>query len=74
MKNRWTTPDGIKEFKIITEGESISWTRKSPQLTRAMTVYPEMLTPEQQQRLNQIERELLDLAYTAERKPDPKLC
>jgi hypothetical protein len=31
-----------------------------------MTIYPETLTPEQQRRLNKIERELLDMAYQAE--------
>ena len=48
------------------EGESISWTRRSPQLRREMTIYPETLTPEQQRRLNQIEQELLDMADKAE--------
>jgi hypothetical protein len=66
MKDRWTTPDGIKEFKLLMEGEHISWTRKSPQLRRYIDIYPETLTPEQQQRLNQIEQELLNMAYKAE--------
>jgi hypothetical protein len=30
-----------------------------------MTIYPETLTPEPQQRLNQIEHELLAMAYEA---------
>jgi hypothetical protein len=63
---RWLSPAGIKAFKMIMEGRSISWIRKSPPLTRMMTIYPDMLTPEQQQRLDQIEQELLGLAYTAE--------
>ncbi|WP_353064716.1 hypothetical protein RBB77_02995 [Tunturibacter psychrotolerans] len=66
MKRIWTTPEGIKEFTLLMEGERISWTRKTPQLRRDMTIYPETLTPEQQRRLNQIERELLDMAYQAE--------
>jgi hypothetical protein len=66
MKDRWTTPDGIKEFKLLMEGEHISWTRKSPKLSRYIDIYPETLTPEQQQRINQIEEELLNMAYKAE--------
>jgi Spy/CpxP family protein refolding chaperone len=38
--------------------------RESPQLKRDMTIYLETLTPEQQQRLNQIEQEPLE-AYDA---------
>jgi hypothetical protein len=66
MKHRPDTLEGIKELTMLIEGESISWTRKSPQLRREMTIYPETLAPEQQQRLNQIEQELMDLAYKAE--------
>jgi hypothetical protein len=45
----------------------IFWVRvvETPQLKREMTIYPETLTSEQQQRLNQIEQELLEMAYEA---------
>jgi hypothetical protein len=66
MKDRWTTPDGIKEFKLLMEGERIAWTRTSLQLRRYIDIYPETLTPEQQQRLSEIEQELLNMAYKAE--------
>jgi hypothetical protein len=66
MKHRPDPPEDIKEFTLLMEGERISWTRKTLQLRRDMTIYPEMLTPEQQRRLNQIELELLDMAYQAE--------
>jgi hypothetical protein len=62
----------VKELTILTEGEHISWIRKSPQLRREITIYPETLAPEQQQRLNQIERELLDMAYKAEEETRTK--
>jgi hypothetical protein len=63
------TPDtlgGMEELALLTEGEHVSWIRKSPQLTRGMTIYPETLTPEQKQRLNDIEQELLEMAHKAE--------
>jgi hypothetical protein len=72
MKHRPDRLEGIKELTMLVEGEHISWTRKSPQLTREMTIYPETLTPEQQERLNQIEQELLDLAYKAEEETRTK--
>jgi hypothetical protein len=72
MKHRPDTLEGIKELTMLIEGEHISWTRKSPKLKREMTIYPETLTPEQQERLNQIERELLDLAFKAEEETRTK--
>jgi hypothetical protein len=72
MKHRPDTLEGIKELRILIEGEHISWARKSPQLKREMTIYPETLTPEQQQRLNQIEQELLDMAQKAEEETRTK--
>jgi hypothetical protein len=65
MRNRPDTPDGVKELRMLTEGDHIFWLRESPQLKRDMTIYLETLTPEQQQRLNQIEQELLEMAYYA---------
>jgi len=55
----------MNELRMLTEGEHIFWMRESPQVKRDMTIYPETLTPEQQQRLNQIEQELLEMAYEA---------
>ena len=55
-----TTP-----LRMLTEGDHIFWLRESSQLKRDMTIYLETLTPEQQQRLNQIEQELLVMAYEA---------
>ena len=72
MKNRPDTVDGIKELTMLIEGEHISWIRKSPQLKRDMTIYPETLTPEQRQRLNEIEQELLGMAYKAEEETRTK--
>jgi glycerophosphoryl diester phosphodiesterase len=65
MKHRPDTPEGVNEIRITTQGEKIYWFRESPQLKRDITIYPEMLTPEQQERLNQIEKELVEMAYTA---------
>ena len=36
------------------------------QLKRDIAIYPQTLTPEQQQRLNEIEQELLTMAHEAE--------
>ena len=65
MGHKLDTPDGFDELRMLLEGEHVLWQRKSPRLLREMTIYPEKLTPEQQQRLIQIEQELLDLAYKA---------
>jgi hypothetical protein len=65
MKNTPDTPDGVKEVRMLTESERIFWFRESPQLKRDITIYPKTLTPEQQQRLNQIEQELVAMAYEA---------
>jgi len=67
---KWTTPEGIKEFKVLMEGQRVSWVRKSPeespQMTRYLTIYPQTLTPSQQARMDLIEQELLSMAYSAE--------
>ena len=65
MKHRPDSQEGVNELRLMLEGEHIFWLRESPQLKRDMTIYPEALTPEQQQRLNQIEQELLEMAYEA---------
>src|SRR3954453_23472650 len=59
MKNRPDTREGANELRMLMQGERIFWFRESPQLKREMTIYPPALTPEQLQRLNQIEQELL---------------
>ena len=67
MKHGPDTLEGkMKELMMLADGEHISWTRKSLQLRRYIDIYPETLTPEQQQRLIQIEQELLNMAYKAE--------
>jgi hypothetical protein len=65
MKHRPDTPEGVKEIRMLAEGEHIFWFRESPQLKREMTIYPQTLTPAQLERLNQIEKELLEIAYEA---------
>jgi hypothetical protein len=65
--------EGIEKLKILMEGEHVSWMRKSPQLRRDIDIYPELLTPEQQQRLNHIEQELLDMADKAEEETRTKI-
>ena len=65
MKNRPDKPEGVKELRMLAESERIFWFRESPQLKRDITIFPESLTPEQQQRLNQIEQELVAMAYEA---------
>lgn len=65
MKNRSETSDGVKELRKVTEGDHVFWLREWPQLKRGMTIFLETLTPEQQPRLNQIEQELLVMAYEA---------
>lgn len=65
MKNKPDTPEGLSELKMFTEGEHIFWLRESPELKRDITIYPQTLTPEQQQRLSEIEQELLEMAYNA---------
>jgi hypothetical protein len=65
MKHRTDTIEGVNELKMLLEGEHINWVRQKPGLRRDLTIYPETLTPEQQQRLDQIEQELLGMAYEA---------
>jgi hypothetical protein len=65
MKYRPDTPEGVNEIRITTQGEKIYWFRESQQLKRDMTIYLEMLTPQQVERINQIEKELLEMAYQA---------
>jgi hypothetical protein len=50
---------------MLHEGDHIFWFRQSPQFKRDATIYPETLTPEQQQRLNAIEQELIAMAHEA---------
>ncbi len=57
--------DNLKRLSMMIEGERIEWVRRSPQLRREITIYPETLTTEQQQRLNEIEKELVALADEA---------
>ena len=66
MRHRADTAEGVNELKMIKDGERIYWFRKSPKLKREMTIYRDVLTPEQQQRLDQIEQELLEMAYEAD--------
>jgi hypothetical protein len=65
MRHRPDTPEGVDEIKIMKDGERIYWWHESPQLKRDITIFPAMLTPEQQERLSQIEKELVEMAYTA---------
>jgi hypothetical protein len=46
-------------------GERILWIRTSPQRKRDLVIYPETLRPEQRQRLEAIEQELLEMAHEA---------
>jgi len=62
MKHKPDTPEGFDELRMM-RNEHIFWTRESPVLKRDITLYPEMLTPEQQGRLSQIEKELVEMAY-----------
>jgi hypothetical protein len=57
--------DTSEKLRMMVEGESIEWLRKSQQLRREITIYPEKLTPEQRERLNQIEKELVEMADEA---------
>src|SRR5947208_2958346 len=83
MEHRPDTPEGVRELRrrtelrlnelrMLTEGEHIFWTRSSPSLKREMTIYPETLTPEQQQRLDQIEKQLLEMAHDATKEKTSK--
>jgi len=72
MKNRPDTPEGVKELTMMIEGERISWERRSPKLKRDITIYLQTLTPEQVERLNQIEQELIEMAYEAEEETRTK--
>lgn len=74
MKQESDTLEGIKELTPLVEGQHISWTSTSPQLTHEMTIYPETLTVQQQERQDQIEQQLLDLAYKAKEESERKLC
>lgn len=65
MKHRLDTQEGVNELRMLRVGEHIDWTRQSPALTRRITVYLDLLTPEQKERLNEIEKELLAMAYEA---------
>jgi hypothetical protein len=56
---------GLNELRMLKEGEHTFWIRESPVLRREMTIYTEVLTPDQRERFNQIEQELLEMAYEA---------
>jgi hypothetical protein len=71
--------DGLTELRaandhlrLLVEGERIEWCRRSPQLKRDITIFTEKLTPQQLDRLNQIERELIDMAYEANEETKQK--
>ena len=72
MKHRAGTPEGVRELRMLFEGERVSWVRKAPSLNREMTIFPETLTPEQVRRLDQIEPELLAMAYEANEEKTTK--
>jgi hypothetical protein len=65
MKHRPDTQEGVNELKMLRDGEHIFWHRESPTLKRVMTIYLDLLSPEQKERLEQIEKELLEMAYDA---------
>ncbi len=65
MKHRPDTPEGVAEMRMIAVGEHVYWHRESPQLERNIHIYPQVLTAPQLERLNEIERELIDMAYDA---------
>jgi hypothetical protein len=73
VRHRPDTPEGVNEIRITTQGERIYWWRESRQLKRDITIYPEMLTQEQQERLRQIEQELVEMAYTATEESRTKI-
>lgn len=59
------TDSHLKRLSMMIEGEHIDWERRSPQLRRSISIYPQTLTPEQRQRLNDIEQELITMADEA---------
>ncbi len=73
MKHRPDTFEGVKELRMLTEGEHIFWIRESPKFKCDFTIYPQTLTPDQQQRLSQIEKELLEMAYEANEESRTKI-
>jgi len=66
LRHRLDTQEGVNELTMQLKGERIEWLRKSPTLRRTLTVYLDALTPEQRQRLEGIEKELLEMAYDAD--------
>jgi hypothetical protein len=66
LKHRLDTQEGVAELTMQIEGERVTWERRSPGLRRNLTVYLDVLTPEQRQRLEVIEKELLEMAYDAD--------
>jgi hypothetical protein len=72
VKHRPDTQEGVNELRMMLEGERIDWERRSPTLRRDLKIFPEKLTPEQRERLNQIERELLEMAYEASEETKQK--
>lgn len=69
---RKKTADHIRELELISKSERVEWTRKSPTLRRDITIYLDALTAEQKQRLNEIEQELLTMAYEAKEETTTK--
>jgi hypothetical protein len=55
----------LNTLKMRFEGEHIDYYRQNPGLKVHITIYPSTLTPEQQQRLGEIEQELIAMAHEA---------
>lgn len=65
MRYRPDTQEGVNELKMMKDGERVYWIQESPKLKRNLTIYPEMLSFEQRQRLGVIWKELLIMSYDA---------
>ena len=72
LRHRLDTQEGVNELRMQTKGERVTWERRSPGLRRNMTIYFDALTPEQRQRLEEIEKELLEMAYDADEETTTK--
>lgn len=66
------TSDSIKMLELMQKGERIEWLRKSPTLRRDLTIYVDLLKPEQIQRLDEIEKELIEMAFEAKEETTVK--
>jgi hypothetical protein len=58
-------PEPLRRSEMLLRGEHIFYVRESPTLKRDVIIYPTTLTPEQLERLNQIEQELIEMADEA---------